>query len=231
MFRAVAVAILATCLGGCELPRDPAGTLQNVRGGTLRVGVVDNPPWVKFRDGQVTGVEVELVKSMAEELGARVHWVPGSTEDLLEALGDRELDLVAGGLTRSTPWEDRVALTRTYFETHRVVAVSADQTPVEDLRGREVAVRAGDALTAALVRRHGGTPREADEPASAGLPVAAEDWRAHSWGLKRGDLVLGTSEHVLAAPQGENGWLVFLDRFLHGRLGEVPSLLEAELHR
>jgi hypothetical protein len=29
----------------CGLPRDPDDTLERVRGGVVRVGITDNPPW------------------------------------------------------------------------------------------------------------------------------------------------------------------------------------------
>jgi ABC-type amino acid transport substrate-binding protein len=37
--------------------------------------------------------------------------------------------------------------------------------------------------------------------------------------------VLGDDEHVMAAPHGENAWIVRLERFLRSRLDEIPHLL------
>lgn len=47
---ALALVAASVLLGGCDWPRDAAGTLNEVRGGTLRVGVTDNPPWVVLQD-------------------------------------------------------------------------------------------------------------------------------------------------------------------------------------
>jgi polar amino acid transport system substrate-binding protein len=229
--RAAALTAAVLWIGGCDLPRDPEGTLPRVRGGTLRAGAIHCPPWVSIRDGQVAGVEVELVRSLARELGAEVRWVPGNAEELLVGLERYELDLVVGGITRHTPWHQRVALTRTYHTTRLVVGGPVGALPVEDLTGRPVAVRRGDVVAAALVRERGGTAVEIEDPAAEKLPVAAEAWRVHAWGLKSGDLTLRTCEHVLAAPPGENGWLVHLDRFLHRARADVPGLLEAEAKR
>ena len=41
------LAVLTLFATGCEaLPRDARGTTDHVRGGELRVGVVEDPPWV-----------------------------------------------------------------------------------------------------------------------------------------------------------------------------------------
>jgi polar amino acid transport system substrate-binding protein len=39
-----ALLILAVAAGSCGIPRDPRGTLDRVRGGTLRVGVAERAP-------------------------------------------------------------------------------------------------------------------------------------------------------------------------------------------
>ena len=49
--RAALGAPLAACsllllAASCSLPRDSDGTLDRIRGGTLRVGLAENPPWV-----------------------------------------------------------------------------------------------------------------------------------------------------------------------------------------
>ena len=55
-----------------------------------------------------------MVQELARELGARPQWRVGAESSLLEALEKRELDIVIGGLTASSPWVARVAFTRPY---------------------------------------------------------------------------------------------------------------------
>ncbi len=99
--------------GGCGLPWDPAGTLGNVRGNVLRVGVSHNPPWTDITtEGDPTGREAELVLRIARELDARIEWHPGGEMGLLTRLENFELDLVIGGLTEDSPWKGRVGFTR-----------------------------------------------------------------------------------------------------------------------
>ena len=43
-------------LTACDLPRDSDGTLDRVRGGTMRVGVVIDTPWTKDSAGVIGGL-------------------------------------------------------------------------------------------------------------------------------------------------------------------------------
>ena len=108
----------ALALGACQYPRDPEGTLDRVRGGTLRVGISPSEPWVTLEENQPpAGVEVELIKEFARTVDAEVEWVKGSESDLMEALDGRQLDVVIAGLTRRSVWMHDAALTRPYLTT------------------------------------------------------------------------------------------------------------------
>jgi ABC-type amino acid transport substrate-binding protein len=111
--------VLPVLLVACGLPRDAEGTLERVRGGTIRVGVADHDGWVHVDDAlRVQGCEAELVRGLAAELGAAIEWTPDGESALLEKLRDRELDLVIAGLVDETPWREDVALTRPYLGEH-----------------------------------------------------------------------------------------------------------------
>jgi ABC-type amino acid transport substrate-binding protein len=115
----IALVLRAGCcvaaLSSCELPRDADHTLDRVRGGELRVGVADHPPWVTIGDERMDGIEPRLVADLARGLGARPVWRRGAESELLDALQRRELDIVVGGLTNDSPWKGRVAFTRPHF--------------------------------------------------------------------------------------------------------------------
>jgi polar amino acid transport system substrate-binding protein len=84
MRRSTSIGLLLVLAAACDLPRDPEGTLERVRGGTLRVGVAHNPPWASLpAPGEAQGVEPRLVRALAAELGARVEWVAGGETELL----------------------------------------------------------------------------------------------------------------------------------------------------
>ena len=75
-------------LPGCGFPGYPMGTLDRVRGGEMRVGMVVNPPWT---GGGPSGVEVELVEDFARELESETVYVRGTTPELLEATKQGEV--------------------------------------------------------------------------------------------------------------------------------------------
>lgn len=102
-------------LTGCDLPRDPEGTLVRVRNGVLRAGVCEAAPWVVREGDEPMGVEPALLRRFARGLGARVEWRWGSAEAVLGDLEHHRLDVVACGLEHTTPWSRRVALTQPYL--------------------------------------------------------------------------------------------------------------------
>lgn len=119
------LAVVSVLLGGtaCDVPRDPEGTLDRVRGGTLRVGITEAPPWVTRHGESVGGTEADLIRRFARSVGADLEWSWGPVADHMEALKRYELDLVAGGLTRDTPWTAHVGLTAPFADGRHVMAV------------------------------------------------------------------------------------------------------------
>jgi polar amino acid transport system substrate-binding protein len=69
----------------------------------MRVGVADHVPWTQIEGGRASGVEVEILKDFAEELGAEISFIPGTTPELLEATRQDELDVMIGGFTDTFP--------------------------------------------------------------------------------------------------------------------------------
>ena len=127
--RAVCAAALFALLpaGACsDYPGDPERTLERTRGAVLVVGGTDSPPWLVRTGSGAAGPEAELIEELAATLDSRVEWRWGALEEQLEALERFELAMVAGGLTRATPWKARVALTRPWIragEADHVLAV------------------------------------------------------------------------------------------------------------
>ena len=115
--------VLSGC--GSSFPADPEGTLERVRGGTVRVGASMNGDWVRINasgsgglsSNDVQGTEAELVKDFAARLGAEIEWVAGTEQVLADELKHGGLDLVIGGLDDKTPWVTHAGTTRPYAES------------------------------------------------------------------------------------------------------------------
>jgi polar amino acid transport system substrate-binding protein len=224
----ITAVLLAVGVAGCGIPRDPEGTLDRVRGGTLRAGITASQPWTTLEGGRPGGVEVELVEQFAVELGARVEWVDGSEAELIGALEVRELDLVVGGLTADTPWQSKAAITRSYATTRVVVAVPASQPLPGDIAGLRVAVEDGSDAAGILEDKTDAVPvRVPDVTQVKGSAVAVDEWLLDNLGLRDTGVHLSKAKHVMATALGENAFLVRLERFLIAHQAEVPALLDA----
>lgn len=217
--------VLIVALAGCGLPRDADGTLDRVRGHALRVGFAVDTPWTTDSAGGAGGVESALVRRLAQDIGTHVEWVHGQQGDLLEALRQRDLDLVIGGLRGKSPWSTQVGFTRPYYTDTVVVGGAPSAAPPASIAHAQIAVLPGDAAASAIRAKHG-TPVVVRALASSNLPVAAPTWRLAQLGRRPNvDLVLMQTPHVLAAPPGENAWLVRIEQILIAEQDSVPGLL------
>jgi polar amino acid transport system substrate-binding protein len=217
--------LLLAAVTACGLPRDAEGTMDRVRGGTIRVGMVVDTPWVTDSAGGAGGVEAALVGEIARGLNARPEWVRAPESKLLEALKTRQLDLVIGGFSAKTPWSKEVAITKPYYTDSLVVATSGGAAVPASLKHQRVYVTRGDPA-GGYVQKQGATPVYVGdlEHAGPGL-VAAPAWRLAALHRTPAGVQLHTEAHVLAAAPGENAWLLHVDTVLLARRGRVPGLL------
>jgi polar amino acid transport system substrate-binding protein len=224
------LALSALVSASCNFPRDPRGTLEGVQNGTMRVGIVDNDPWTQMEDGRASGIEVELLKDFARELGADTTFVPGTTPELLEASKEAEVDVLVGGFTSTSPGVSEgkeAGVTGTYLTTRFVVGVPPGTHAFDDLSGRKIAVERIDG-TAALLKEEGAVPVPVDDLSAAEMPVVAYEWQLKAWGFEPSGVELPEEKHIMAVPLGENGWLVALERFLREHREEAEELLREE---
>ena len=226
------VVVLAAMLVACGVPAEPQGTLAEARGSELHVGVVHDPPWAIVEGGEaVGGIEVRLLRGFADSIDADPVFHPGDLSDLAEALGQFELDLLAGGLTAASPWGSRLALSPPYY-TEPVVVAGTAPVLVDDLDGAPVAYPEDEPQLAQLIQSADGTAFAVP----VGFPAAAPDryelvavplWRAEQLGLHPSGLQLTDRKRVLALPPGENQLLLELAGYLHDEAPRVETLLDA----
>lgn len=215
----------------CDFPRDQRNTFKRVESDQrVRVGLIENEPWVRrgASGGEPTGVEVELVRRFAAELGATPEWSWQNEKDAMEALKRFELDLVVGGLTESTLWKDEIGLTSSYFTDRIVVGIPSSAQPIKEIEGKIIAVERDDLLTAALVSEEDATPVRVENLSQTVELAAARDWQLEQLGFNLTDIELQKDEHVIAVAPGENGWLVRLEEFLKAQRPAIKNMLQQE---
>ena len=231
------IAALASLSGllltACDFPADPEGTLDRVSGGTMRVGVIADPPWVVLSEGaEPAGVEPELVRSFAEEIDAEIEWVEGTESDLAAAAGGFQLDLLIGGLTRDFPYVEDVAMTRPYVDTELEIGVPPGEELPDELGGVEIYVeRSSEAAALLREEEDDAIPVPFESLAEIDGPALLDTYDLDAIGYERTAYILRDDEHAMAVPSGENAFLVELESFLLDRGEEAEDLLHEEVSR
>lgn len=113
---AAACALLV--LAGCERRDTRPAPLQHIlRSGELRVGTAaDVPPLaMRDRDGQLIGLEIDLVRALASTMNVKVRFVDIPFSDLIPALERGEIDLAVAGMTITPERNARVAFAGPYL--------------------------------------------------------------------------------------------------------------------
>lgn len=226
--RVVLGLLVAVALAACDIPHDPEGTLQRVRGGTMRVGATEADPFVLIEGDEPTGgVEVRLVERFASEIDAQIEWVTGSADEILGALEVGQLDLAIGGFASTDPWSANVTFTHPYLTTFAGVGVPEQDQVGEDIAGVEVQVERGTDL-AGLLSETDAEVVLIDDIAEAEGAAAIESWLFDDLDLFDSDIRLQETDHVVATVHGENAWLVAIEKFLLQNEGLVDQLIEEE---
>ena len=223
--KRLVLALVLLVAAGCDIPRDPESTLDRVIDGTMRVGVSASDPWVVLDGEEPAGVEVEIVKRFAAELGAEIEWHEGTVDELAAALHVRELDLVIAGLTSTSKITSEATLTHPYLTTQVVVAVPPGSEIDEDITGVEVAVEEASEAAGVLEKEDVVVRRVPDVLEVEG-PIAVESFLVDDLGYDDTGVRLVESDQVMAVPHGENAWLVRLERFLLSNRAMLDQILE-----
>jgi polar amino acid transport system substrate-binding protein len=129
-------------------PGDDGSLAQIQRRGLLRVGLdASFPPLETLNaDSQIVGLDVDLARAIAADLGVDVQLVNIGFDGLYDALLARRVDLIISGLPYDPRLTQDVAYTHPYFNAGQVLVGRADNpavASVENLAGRTIAVEWG----------------------------------------------------------------------------------------
>jgi len=230
---ALAASVALVGLAGCDFPADPEDTLENARGGTLRVGVIENEPWVVLNGKEEpTGVEPELVRAFAESIDAEINWVEGSADELAPAVGGWQLDMLIGGLTADFPHPEDVVMTRPYIDTEIELGGPPGTDLPDDRDGLEIYVERGSEAAALLRHKESETtPIPYNSLSEVDGVVLADSYELEALGYEPTGDILRDDDHAMGAPPGENAFLIELEEFLLERKDQAASLLTEEVSR
>jgi polar amino acid transport system substrate-binding protein len=144
----------------------------------------------------------------------------------MEALHGFQLDVVVGGITRSSPYAKEVSITAPYVDTEIQIGVPPGSDIPDDLGGVEIWVERGSEA-AALLRQEedDAVPLYFDQVEEVDGPALLDTYEIDALGYDRTDYILRDDEHAMAVAPGENAFQVELEYFLLDRGDEAETLL------
>jgi polar amino acid transport system substrate-binding protein len=128
LLTAVAISLL---LAACQSPTSGSGQSssgpnrlrQMLESGELRVGLTGDqaPLNMVDKDGEILGLEAEVVQALAESIGLELKYVRLPIAELIPALESKKIDLVISGMTITAERNTRVAFVGPYFISGKTV--------------------------------------------------------------------------------------------------------------
>ena len=164
---ALAALTLTAALAGCGSSASSAATstdttastaetsgenkLEKVKAaGKLVIGVEGTYPPFTYHDdnGELTGLDVELGKALAEKLGVEVEFQEAAWDSLLIGIDTGRFDTVINSVSITDERAEKYDFSDPYYEARRVV-VRADDDSIngpEDLNGKKIATNTTNAF-------------------------------------------------------------------------------------
>ena len=105
----------------------------------------DFSPFEFLKNGEVTGIDVEIAKKIAEKLGVELKIKDTSFNSLIMELNNEEIDFIVAGFTKTEERAKSVDFSDSYFTASQKIVVkngSSIKNP-EDIHGKKVGVQLG----------------------------------------------------------------------------------------
>lgn len=119
---------------------------SNLKEQVIVVGTsADNPPYEFFQDNDIVGLDIDIIKLVAKELGVGIKIQNFDFPGLLASLAMNKIDLVIAGLSKSPERAQHVEFSDVYL-TAKVAALfrkEADFTNCSDLKGKVIGAQMG----------------------------------------------------------------------------------------
>ncbi len=141
----VALTVILLALSGC---RTKFGSWERIeQSGVLRVGLDPTyPPFEVTSEAGVSGLDVDLAKALANELGLRSEFIYFGYDGLYDALATEQVDVLISALVVVPGRRRDFAYSEPYFNAGEMLVIPAghdDISGMADLDGRRLAVELG----------------------------------------------------------------------------------------
>lgn len=105
----------------------------------------DFPPFESLEGGEVVGIEVDILKLIAKELGVELEIVQMDFDSVLMGIQSAKYDCGMSGITASEARKENMLFTSAYYNAAQVIVVKegSDIKTKADLTGKKVSVQTG----------------------------------------------------------------------------------------
>jgi len=125
--------------------------------GVIKVGMDVFVPWaMKDKKGDLIGLEIDIAKKLAEDMGVKVEFVPTKWSGIIPALITGKFDVLIGGMTITTPRNLKINFTRPYYYTEQALMSNKKKAAgftVADFNSADVTIAARLGSTAAIAAK------------------------------------------------------------------------------
>lgn len=216
--------VIAAC-GSDESEEDPTNEDGGSDTKTYKVGIDTTYPPFEFEvDGEYTGIDIDLIKAIAESQDFEIKFSPMDFGGIIPALQADQLDIAIAGMSITDDRKKVVDFSDPYFEAGLSLVVAADNseiTSLEDLEGKTVAVKSGttgaqfardnEAEYGYTVAQFEDSPSMFQEVSNGNAAVLLEDYPVIAYAIAESGLDLKTAgerltgdEYGIAVLKGEN---------------------------
>ena len=130
---------------------------QVAKRGVLRVGMDVFVPWaMKDKKGELIGLEIDIARRLAEDMGVKVEFVPTEWSGIIPSLIAGKFDLIIGGMTVTAERNLKINFTNPYYYTGQGLLANRKMTEgfaIADFNKPEVTLAARLGSTAAVAAR------------------------------------------------------------------------------
>lgn len=148
---ALALVLLAGTFCACA-KKETGKQLEKIKAaGKIVIGIEGTYPPFTYHDdkGELTGLDVELGRKIAEKLGVEVEFVEAAWDSLLIGMDTGRFDLVINAVSITEKRQEKYTFSAPYYYEGRRVIVRADDESIKseaDLKGKKVATNATNAF-------------------------------------------------------------------------------------
>ena len=140
----VLVLIMALSLCACGAKGPSLADVQ--KAGKISVATSpDFPPFESLEDNKVVGIEVDIMKLIAQELGVEIEFVQMDFDSVLIGIQSAKYDCAMSGITVNPDRQKNMLFTAPYYNAAQVIVVKEGSAikGKADLTGKTVSVQTG----------------------------------------------------------------------------------------